>query len=94
MVYASRIAAERPFPAALPTHFHTFHASPQNVCRAHPLTEPSVTSWLASEGDSASGDGRLACLSAIGHLIRQQEGECNPSTFRVLSMTSSDMASI
>ncbi|CAN0262976.1 unnamed protein product, partial [Ectocarpus sp. 12 AP-2014] len=33
----------------------------------------SVTSWLALEADSASPDGRLACLSAIEHLIRNQE---------------------
>lgn len=46
----------------------------QNVSRAHPVSEPSVTSWLAVGADSASADGRLACLSAIGHLIRQQEG--------------------
>lgn len=52
----------------------------QNVCRAHPLHESAITSWLASDAASASGDGRLACLSAIGHLIRQQEGEARPVT--------------
>lgn len=47
---------------------------PQNVSRAHNVNEPSVTGWLAAEADSASAEGRLACLSAIGHLIRRQEG--------------------
>ncbi|CAM9232465.1 unnamed protein product, partial [Ectocarpus sp. 13 AM-2016] len=45
----------------------------ENVSRAHPVSESSVTSWLALEADSASPDGRLACLSAIEHLIRNQE---------------------
>lgn len=46
----------------------------QNVSRAYPLCEPSVSSWLAAEAGSASVDGQLACLSAIGHLIRHREG--------------------
>lgn len=39
-----------------------------------------MTSWLAVEADSASPDGRLACLSAIEHLIRNQEGVFPPNT--------------
>eukprot|EP00903_Cladosiphon_okamuranus_P019404 g17841.t1 len=50
----------------------------QNVSRAHPVSESSVTSWLALEADSASPDGRLACLSAIEHLIRNQEDVDTP----------------
>lgn len=47
----------------------------QNVTRAHPTVESVVTTWLAVEADSASLEGRLACLYAIGNLARHQEGE-------------------
>lgn len=51
----------------------------QNVSRGHPVSESSVTSWLALEADSASPEGRVACLSAIEHLIRHQEGGSSPA---------------
>lgn len=47
----------------------------QNVTRAHPMTESVVMTWLAVQADSASLEGRLACLCAIGNIARHQEGE-------------------